>query len=330
MSSRKRVAATILFSLFTLLMGCDAALLDPKGPIGLAERDLIYVAVGLMLIVVLPAIFMALYFFWKYHETKGSEHLPTWAHSTKLEWIVWVVPIIIITILAIITWVSTHRLDPYKPIDHDKPAVNVQVISLDWKWLFIYPDYNIATVNEMAFPIDTPVAFKITSDTVMNSFFIPRLGTQIYTMAGMQTQLYLLADKPGRYKGISSGYSGHGFSDMKFTAIATKTDDDFKKWIAKVKKSPLKLLTDDEYNALAKAPTKAPYGHPVTYYSAVKPHLFQDTIDKFMDMGEHAHHSQDHKLENHQNHDMNHQDHDKKHISKDHQHSEHKAAKGAY
>lgn len=292
MTFRKRLASTCTLSLFALLTACDAALLNPKGAIGHAERDLIYLAVGLMLIVVLPAIFMALYFFWKYHETQGAEYRPKWDHSTKIEWVVWTVPIIIIVILAVITWISSHRLDPYRPLEHEKPPVNIQVISLDWKWLFIYPDYGVATVSEIAFPVDTPVAFKVTSDTVMNSFFIPRLGSQIYTMAGMKTQLNLIADTPGRYKGISSGYSGHGFSDMKFTAIATETDDEFEKWIQTVKSSGKQLVTEDEFNALA----EKSYGYPVTYFGTVRPTLFQDTIDKYMDMHNHGSHG-DH--ENH-------------------------------
>ena len=279
----KRLSALLLLCFLCLLgfalTGCDAALLHPKGAIGKEERDLIYIAVGLMLIVVLPAMFMAVYFFLKYRESKGGEYEPEFTHSSKVEWVVWMVPIIIITILAWITWVTTHSLDPYKPIEHDNPPITIQAISLDWKWLFIYPEQGIATVSEMAFPVDTPIAFKVTSDTVMNSFFIPRLGTQIYTMAGMQTQLHLIADKPGNYKGISSGYSGHGFSDMKFTAIATKNDDDFQSWVQKVKRSPNKLATTEDFNKLA----KPSYGYPITYYSSVKPGLFRETIDKYMD-----------------------------------------------
>ncbi|MCY4044749.1 MAG: ubiquinol oxidase subunit II [Cellvibrionales bacterium] len=269
--------------LSVVLTGCDAALINPKGPIGLAERDLIYLSVGLMLIVVLPAMFMAVYFFLKYRETQGAEYEPSFTHSSKIEWVVWMVPVIIIVILATITWITTHRLDPYKPLEHENPPITIQVISLDWKWLFIYPEQGIASVSEMAFPINTPIAFKVTSDTVMNSFFIPRLGTQIYTMAGMQTQLHLIADKPGNYKGISSGYSGHGFSDMKFTAIATETPEDFQKWVQKVKASPNKLSSEADFNKLA----KPSYGYPVTYYSSVKPNLFKETMDKYM---AHDHH----------------------------------------
>lgn len=268
-----------------LLTGCDAALLNPKGQIGLAERDLIFISIGLMLIVVLPAIFMALYFFWKYREDNNAEYQPGWTHSTTLEFVIWTVPIIIIAILATITWITSHELDPYKPLEHDKPPLTIQVISLDWKWLFIYPDYNIASVSELAFPVDTPIAFKVTSDTVMNSFFIPRLGSQIYTMAGMKTQLHLIANEPGSYKGISSGYSGLGFSDMKFTAIATRDDQEFEQWVNKVRASPKTLLSDADYAELA----KPSHGYPVTYYSKVKPDLFKGLIDKFMPMDDHDH-----------------------------------------
>lgn len=210
------------------------------------------------------------------------------------------VPIIIIAILATLTWKTTHELDPYKPLVSDVKPIRVDVISLDWKWLFVYPDLGIATVNELAFPANTPVNFRITSNSVMNSFFIPRLGGQIYAMAGMQTQLHLIANEPGKYNGISSSYSGPGFSGMKFTAIATPDNATFDQWVADVKKAPNQLTTMAEFEALAK-PSEY---HPVEYFSSANPELFVDVINKFMgskkmdmkkdehmdmDMGEHAH-----------------------------------------
>lgn len=286
----KRGLMIISFLNCLLLFGCEKmALLTPKGEIGLQQRNLILISLCLMLLVVIPAIFMAIHFFLKYREGNDAEYLPNWSHSNKIEFVVWTVPIIIIAILGTITWFTSHSLDPYKPIESDVPPVNIQVISLDWKWLFIYPDYGIATVNEIAFPVNTPIAFKVTSDTVMNSFFIPRLGSQIYTMAGMQTQLNLIANESGEFKGISSGYSGHGFSDMKFTAIATKDNSQFLQWINKVKASKQKLTSAAEYDALA----EPSYGYPVTYYHQVKPELYEDIINKYMDMDmeNHHHHS---------------------------------------
>lgn len=268
-----------------ILSGCDTVLMNPKGVIGVEQKNLILISVGLMLIVVVPVIFMAFIFAWKYRESnKKATYSPDWAHSSKIEFVVWTIPIIIIFILAVITWKSSHELDPYKPLEDDKPPITIEVISLDWKWLFIYPKEGIATVNELAFPVNVPINFKITSDTVMNSFFIPQLGSQIYAMPGMQTQLHLMASQAGKYDGISGSYSGRGFSGMKFTAIATKDEKDFEHWVLAVKKSPHTLKTFNDFNQLAE-PTE---NNPVTYFSVVKPYLFQDTIKKFMgDMNMH-------------------------------------------
>ena len=154
-----------------------------------------------MLIVVIPVIFMTLYFAWKYRESNTSAtYTPNWSYSHRIEAVVWAVPIAIILVLGTITWKTTHELDPYKPLESSVKPITIEVVSLDWKWLFIYPDQHIATVNEIQFPANTPVNFKITSDTVMNVFFIPQLGSQIYAMAGMQTQVNLIADAPGTYR----------------------------------------------------------------------------------------------------------------------------------
>lgn len=160
-----------LFAATALLSGCDMALMNPKGQVGLEQRSLILTAIGLMLIVVVPVIIMAIAFAWKFRASnEKAKYTPNWSHSSKIEAVVWTVPIIIIVILAAITWKTTHSLDPYKPLESDVKPVNVEVISLDWKWLFVYPDLGIASVNELAFPANVPVAFKITSDSVMNSF----------------------------------------------------------------------------------------------------------------------------------------------------------------
>ncbi len=263
-----------------LLAGCDATILNPKGQIGEDEKTLLITATLLMLLVVVPVIVMTLSFAWRYRASNTDAHYaPEWSHSNKIEAVVWGVPCVIIAVLAVLTWRSSHALDPYRPIATTEEPITIEVVALDWKWLFIYPDQNIATVNEIAFPVDTPVKFKITSDSVMNSFFIPQLGSQIYAMAGMETQLHLIAHTAGDYAGISANYSGGGFSDMKFTAHATSAQD-FTAWVAKVKATPTQL-DQAEYQKLA-----APSGKtPVTYYSAATPKLFHNTIERYTAMG---------------------------------------------
>src|SRR5471030_3440240 len=263
-----------------LLSGCGQVdLLDPKGSIGLAEKNLILTSTYAMLIVVVPVIFLTLLFAWKYRQSNTSaEYLPKWAHSNKIEVVVWLVPSLIILYLGILTYKSTHALDPYKPLVSAVKPINVEVVALDWKWLFIYPDLGIASVNRIEFPVGTPVNFKITSDSVMNSFFIPALGGQIYAMAGMQTRLHLIANEKAEMEGISANYSGAGFTGMKFKAIST-SQEDFNAWVAEVKAAP-KQLDQAEYEALAK-PSK---NNPVALYSAYTPDLFQKIVDKYEGM----------------------------------------------
>ncbi|HGJ5858168.1 MAG TPA: cytochrome o ubiquinol oxidase subunit II [Arsenophonus nasoniae] len=267
-----------LLAIVYLLTGCDMVLMDPKGAIGIEQRKLILTALGLMLIVVIPVIFMAIIFARKYRASnKQATYRPDWAHSNKIELVCWTVPIIIIIILAVITWKTTHQLDPYKPLESDKKPITIQVISTDWKWIFVYPEENIATVNEIAIPVGVPINFKVTAESVMNSFFIPALGGQIYAMAGMQTKLHLIANEPGTYKGFSSSYSGHGFSDMKFNVIATPDMASFDKWVQKVKASSKTLDSMATFNQLA----KPSHNVPVTYFSSVKPNLYEELILKF-------------------------------------------------
>ncbi|MGY3864475.1 cytochrome o ubiquinol oxidase subunit II [Aeromonas bivalvium] len=285
---KRGLGALLLIAVTGLLSGCDMALMNPKGQIGLEEKSLILTALYLMLIVVIPVIIMAVVFARKYRASNTSAtYAPDWAHSNKIEVVVWTVPVIIIAILAVITWKTSHELDPYKPLTSDVKPIQVDVISLDWKWLFVYPELGIASVNELAFPAHTPVNFRITSDSVMNSFFIPRLGGQIYAMAGMQTKLHLIANEAGQYDGISSSYSGAGFSGMKFKAIATQDQAGFDAWVAKVKAAPKVLTTMAEFDALAK-PTQY---HPVEYFSAADPVLFTKVINKFMGDMNHGSHA---------------------------------------
>ncbi len=278
----KSIGILSLISVSALLSGCDMALMNPKGQIGLEQRSLILTALGLMLLVVVPAIVMAVVFAVKYRATNTrATYSPNWSHSSKVELVVWTVPILIIIFLAILTWKSTHALDPRRPIASDAKTMTIQVVAMDWKWLFIYPEQGIATVNQLAFPNNVPVRFQITSNSVMNSFFIPRLGGQIYAMAGMNSTLHLIANEPGSYGGFSSSFSGRGFSGMKFTAIATPDQQGFDTWVQKVKASPETLNTMAAYEQLA-APSE---NHPVEFFSSVKPDLYNDVIGKFMGKG---------------------------------------------
>lgn len=272
-----------------LLSGCDMALMNPKGQIGMEQRSLIITAIVLMLIVVIPAIFMTFLFAWKYRESnKNAKYTPNWAHSSKIEMVVWGIPCVIILVLGTLTWKSTQALDPRQPIQSEAQTITIEAVSMDWKWLFIYPELGIASVNELSFPDNVPVKFKITSDTVMNSFFIPRLGSQIYAMAGMQNIVHLIANEKGVYPGLSANYSGKGFSGMKFNAIVT-SQEDFDKWVEKVKQSPNQLQWAD-YEQLSQ-PSE---NNAVEYFSNVKPDLYLDIINKYMKMdkgNKHSHHS---------------------------------------
>ena len=262
-----------------LLGGCNWTLLNPVGQIGIEERNLIITATLLMLLVVVPVIAMTFIFAWKYRASnKDATYAPKWSHSTKIEVVIWTVPILIILALGVLTYKSTHALDPYRPLESDVKPLTIEVVAMDWKWLFIYPEQGIATVNKIVFPANTPINFRITSDTVMNSFFIPGLGGQIYAMAGMQTKLHLIANHNAELDGISANYSGAGFTGMKFKAIAT-SQAEFDAWVNEVKASP-KQLDQAEYAALSK-PSQ---NNPVALYSSYAPNLFQTIIDKYEGM----------------------------------------------
>ncbi|MCC8405997.1 ubiquinol oxidase subunit II [Paraburkholderia sp. MMS20-SJTN17] len=272
-----RPASFISASLMLLLSGCsDLDILNPKGSVGLAERDLIATSVWAMLIVVVPVILMTLFFAWRYRASnRNAEYKPGWTHSTAVEVVVWTIPTLIILFLAALTWRTTHELDPYRPLESQVKPINVEVVALDWKWLFIYPDLGIASVNQLAIPVGTPVNFRITSDTVMNSFFIPQLGGQVYAMAGMQTRLHLIADHAGDYAGLTANFSGKGFSDMKFRTLASSPED-FNAWVAKVRASSDRLDMD-RYHAVSEPSEK----DPVHYFSTVDPKLFNNIIARY-------------------------------------------------
>ncbi|OLL28673.1 ubiquinol oxidase subunit II [Burkholderia sp. SRS-W-2-2016] len=272
-----RPASVLSASLLLLLSGCsNLDILNPKGSVGVAERDLIATSTWAMLIVVVPVIALTLFFAWRYRASnRNADYQPGWTHSTAVEVVVWTIPTLIILFLAVLTWRTTHELDPYRPLESQVKPINVEVVALDWKWLFIYPDLGIASVNQLAIPVGTPVNFRITSDTVMNSFFIPQLGGQIYAMAGMQTRLHLIADHAGDFAGTAANFSGKGFSDMKFRTLATSPEE-FNAWVAKVRASSDRLDMD-RYHAVSEPSEK----DPVRYFSTVDPKLFNNIIARY-------------------------------------------------
>ena len=240
----KTLSRWLLLPILALLGGCNTVLMNPSGDVAVQQRDLILVSTGLMLLIIVPVIAATLLFAWRYRKAnKTAVYTPDWDHSTQLELLIWGAPLLIIIALGAVTWISTHTLDPYRPlarIDNarqipagTKPLI-VEVVALDWKWLFLYPEQGIATVNELAAPVDRPIQFKITASSVMNSFFIPALAGQIYAMPGMQTELNAIINKPGEYTGLSSNYSGAGFSGMHFKFHGLSTGD-FDQWVAKNK-----------------------------------------------------------------------------------------------
>jgi cytochrome o ubiquinol oxidase subunit 2 len=226
-----------------------------------------------MMLVVVPVILMTLGFAWWFRASnRRATYRPDWSYSGKVEFSVWIVPLLLILFLATLAWSGAHDLDPYRPLQSPKKPLRVEVVSLDWKWLFVYPDYGVASINELAVPVGAPVDFELTSGTVMNSFFVPQLGSQIYTMAGMRTRLSLQADRPGAYRGLSAQFSGDGFSDMRFTVRATDAAG-FANWIAAAKASPGRL-DNAAYDRLAATHATA----AATRFGAVEPCLFDHAV----------------------------------------------------
>lgn len=260
-----------------LLNGCsELVLLNPKGPVGDSEKSIILISFALMLIVVVPVIVMSIWIPLKYRESNTkAQYDPNWSYSTKIETAMWLIPIVIVLCLSVIAWKETHRLDPYKPIVSEAAPLNVEVVSMDWKWLFIYPEHNIAVVNQFVFPAKIPLSFKITSDTVMTSFFIPQLGSQIYAMAGMQTRLHLMADEQGEYTGQNQQFSGAGFPNMAFNAKAA-SQEQFDAWVQQVRRSPAKL----DFARLDEL-RKPGVSDSVIYFSSIEPGLFDRIVNKY-------------------------------------------------
>ncbi len=273
-----------------LLSGCGSALMDPSGEVGQGLKSLIITAFGLMLIVVIPVIVMTILFAWKYRGTNlAAKYTPNWEHSNVIEVFVWAIPCVIILFLAILTWQTSHEYDPHKPIASDEETMTIDAVSLDWKWLFIYPEQGVASVNELAMPVDRPVHFRVTSATVMNSFMIPSLGSQIYAMAGMDNDVYLEGNEIGTYRGRSTNYSGEGFSEMLFDAHVT-SEENFDAWIDEVRGSSESLTFEGNYQDLAE-PSIA---HPIEHFSEVPSDLYEQIVGSFHTGGESSHHAGSH------------------------------------
>jgi cytochrome o ubiquinol oxidase subunit II len=256
-----------------LLGGCNEGVLDPKGPIAIANRQILLNSLGIMLAIVIPVIVATLgVAFWFRASNNRARYRPDFAYSGRLEVLVWSIPAMTVFLVGGVAWVGSHDVSPRKPIPSAVKALRVQVASLDWKWLFIYPDQGVASVNRLTIPVGTPISLELTSSGVMNSFFVPQLGSQIYTMAGMITHLHLLADEAGTYRGFSAQFSGEGFSDMHFDAEAV-TNEKFAQWIDTARSSGPELNATT-YADLAK-PTAAVA--PFTYRS-VAPGLFENIL----------------------------------------------------
>ena len=270
------------FLLMLTLIGCQAhniGVLNPKGIIAYEERRLLFDTLALMLIVVLPVIIMSIAFIYHYQVShRVRDYKPNWSHSYFLEALWWGIPCVIIIILAVITWKKTYELDPYARIrGHDQTPMLIEVIALPWKWLFIYPEQNIATVNYVVMPVGQQVEYWFTNDNVaMSAFFIPQLGSQIYTMAGMRTRLHLVASVPGIYDGMNTQYNGEGFSDMHFS-VQVMEPDKMQQWIEDVKKSP-NHLTADVYTQLL----NPSIGDKPQFFSDVSQSLFHNVMDVYM------------------------------------------------
>ncbi len=286
-SARRFLQCAVVVLAALALSGCNLLVLSPHGDIAAQQGRLIIVATVLMLLVIIPVIFLTVLFAWRYRAAnKAATYKPDWDHSTQLELVIWAIPLLIIIALGAVTWISTHTLDPFRPLSRISPGqpvpedvtpLEVEVVALDWKWLFLYPEYNVASVNEMAAPVDRPIRFKITSSTVMNAFYVPALAGMIYAMPGMETQLNAVINRAGEYEGISSNYSGHGFSHMRFRFRAVD-DAGFQPWIADARRSD-GTLDRDSYLALEKPSER----EPVAQFSSVAYGLYDAIVNRCVD-----------------------------------------------
>ena len=274
----------LLAALPGLLGGCNMVVMNPMGDVALQQRNLVIFATALMLLIVIPVIALVGIFAWRYRASNtAARYEPDWDHSTQLELVIWAAPLLIVICLGAVTWTGTHLLDPYRPIERlakGRPVppgtrpLEVQVVALDWKWLFIYPEYGVATVNELAAPVDRPITFRLTSSSVMNAFYVPTLAGMIYAMPSMETKLHAVINTPGNYAGFSSNYSGAGFSGMRFRFHGMDKTA-FAAWIARNKAAPASL-SRATYLALERPTENA----PVMRFASVSPGLFDAVVSQ--------------------------------------------------
>jgi cytochrome o ubiquinol oxidase subunit 2 len=275
---RKALATALLAC---LLSACDRAVLDPAGDIARQQRDLIYISTGLMLLIIIPVMILIVVFAWRYRKGGRGTYDPKFDHSASLELAIWSAPLLIIIALGALTWSSTHLLDPFRaiPAKDGKSPLVVQVVSLDWKWLFIYPEQGIATVNELALPVGRPVRFDITSSNMMNTFYAPTLAGMIYAMPGMQSQLHAVLTRPVESQGYSANYSGAGFSDMRF-ALKGLEEAAFAEWVAAARRSG-RAFGNDAYRELLAPSERVPAMH----FSSIDPDLYRRILERCVEPG---------------------------------------------
>lgn len=266
---------TMVTTCCTFLSACTEGILLPKGPVGAQEKQLLLEALIPMLMVITPIIILTLWFAWWFRASNAkAKYRPRWEYSGAIEFSIWMIPLLVVLFLGSLAWVGAHQLDPYQALASKRKPLIVQVVAMDWRWLFIYPEQGVASVNELAIPVDTPVSFKLTSATVMNSFFVPSLGGQIYAMPGMQTQLQLQASEPGNYRGLSAQFSGDGFSDMHFQVLATDAAG-FEAWVGRAKSAATRL----DATGYDRSAAEHKVGE-VAYYFPVSDGLFDHAIDQ--------------------------------------------------
>ena len=284
-----RLKGLLLGPLIMMCAACDRAVLNPAGDVARQQRNIIYISTGLMLLIIIPVLILIVLFAWRYRKGGGGPYDPNFDHSTSLELVIWSAPLLIIIALGALTWSSTHLLDPFRPLDPVKvgpeaatpaaPPLRIQVVAMDWKWLFIYPEQGVAAVNELVLPVNRPVSFEITSTNMMNAFYAPTLAGMVYAMPRMQSQLHAVLNRPGNYEGFSANYSGAGFSDMRF-ALRGVEDAAFNAWVAQAKGGG-RALELNTYRQLALPSEKVA---PVLF-AMVPGDLFQRIVERCVEPG---------------------------------------------
>lgn len=271
------IAVDVIIFIWLLIRNHIVAILNPQGTIALSERNLIFTTVSLMLLVAIPLVITTFFIAWKYRESNNNgKYTPEATHNKNIELIWWAIPTSVVLILAFFIWKNTHALDPYKPVSSNTNPIVIQVIALRWKWLFIYPQQNIATINFIQFPVHTPVNFELTADAPMSSFWIPQLGGQMYAMTGMGTKLHLIANSLGEFVGYPAEINGKGFAGMKFVALSS-SQADFDSWVQSVHNSS-KILNFNEYQKIAEPSVD----NPAAFYLLGEKNLYNEIIMKFM------------------------------------------------